>query len=314
MKKEIGWAIGFGAFFGLIIAFGAWRINSNLRTVSKIAPTPAAITEGEFLITLDKPEDGDVEINSEISVSGITRANTLIVVSAETQDYLTYADGSGVFSQNIGLTGGINQIKITAIDESKSQSVQKVLVIYSPLFQTKTLPTPENSTNEADVRQKVQEKVQAALARPKAYLGAITDITDGTVQLKTARSEIKQISIDAAASVIKNTDGASRVIKAKDLAIGDFIVAMGYVNSSSVLSAQRILVTNPPTEPKLTVKIAAKKDLSDLTVDKTTGIFIFKTAPVKTKLADIKNEDELVIVSDESAAVPRAKTIFVIRK
>ena len=73
-------------------------------------------------------------------------------------------------------------------------------------------------------------------------------------------------------SLANQTGTNNKVVKLTDIAIGDFIVAMGYVNQNSVLSAQRILVTDPTTEPKIDISMekvntVSKKTLSVIDVN-----------------------------------------------
>jgi hypothetical protein len=125
-----------------------------------------------------------------------------------------------------------------------------ILIILATLLFISTsskLLAQETSTDESDIRQKVIEKVQVAKNKPKAYLGTITDKTDDSMQIKNTGGEILLLSVNAdEASFIKSND-ESTAIKYTDLAIGDFVVAMGLLDDQSVLDAKRILVTTPPT-------------------------------------------------------------------
>ena len=69
MRKELIWAAGVGIFFGLVIAFGVWRINLSTKTKSaatQSSPTPS--TTSEFKIALNKPENLDVVNENSIKV------------------------------------------------------------------------------------------------------------------------------------------------------------------------------------------------------------------------------------------------------
>lgn len=108
------------------------------------------------------------------------------------------------------------------------------------------LSAQETSTDESDIRQKVIEKVQVAKNNPKAYLGTITDKTDESMQIKNIGGEIQLLNVDPEnASFVKLNDKSSS-IKYTDLAIGDFIVAMGLLDDKSVMDTKRVLVTTPP--------------------------------------------------------------------
>ena len=332
MRKEIIWAAVVGISFGLIIAFGVWRINSS---INKQKPGPqvtpsSANTVGEFKITLNSPADASVVTDTPVTVSGITKPLTWVVVSAEGGDYILQSDEQGVFSQDVDLTPGINQIRLSAFDSTGSQSAQKVLVIYSSAFQPKTVATstPNSAaTGDAAIRENVAQKVAAALSQPKAYLGIVTDITSTTIQIKDTASQIQQISVGADGITVVNTKGTNnKTVKLTDVAIGDFIVAMGYVNGNQVLEAQRILITDPLEEPTLTVSMAkvtkaSSKTLTvaDIKSGETATLTPIKSTSIKSltsgKMANIKitvinANDTVISVTDSSGSPTLLRSVF----
>jgi hypothetical protein len=339
MRKEVLWAIIAGVVLGLIVAFGVYRINSSIsgnknNNTDLSTPTPKPATPGEFKIVLDKPGDNDVITQNTVTVSGLTKALSWITISGESGDYIVQSDKSGVFSQEVDLVAGVNQIKVTAFESAGTKSATSVLVIYSSSFQTRTLPTTTSPGSEAsgtsDIRKKVAQDVADTLNHPKAYIGTVTDITDSTVEIKTTASEIKQISANAeSTNVVNSTGTTSKTVKTTDIAIGDFIVAMGYVDGNSVLTAQRILITNPVTEPKITVNYAkvasiTKKALSVKTIpdnaddsvqpSSKTDIQAVKDGKVSTaKFGDIKTDNVVIyIVTTDDKGAASVRSIFVI--
>jgi len=345
MRKEVVWAIIAGVVLGLIVTFGVYRINSTItgnksREAKTATPTPKPANMGEFKIVLDKPSDNDVVTQDTVMVSGLTKALSWITVSGEDGDYIIQSDGSGVFSQDVDLVPGINQIKITAFESNGAKSATEVLVVYSSSFQIRTLSTDSPSTaspgseasKTSDIRAKVAQDVANTLSRPKAYIGTVTDITDSTVEIKTATSEIKQISANIESTNVVNTTGTtSKTVKTTDIAIGDFIVAMGYVDGNSVLTAQRILITNPVTEAKVTInkaKVASvtKKALSVKTVpDNTddsvqpntkTSVKAFQDGKtVSSKFAGIEAEEIIIYVkTTDNKGATSVRSIFQLTK
>lgn len=308
MRKELIWAGVIGISLGLIIAFGVWRVNFSMKPKNIVTNTPKPKANNfEFKIVLDKPENNDVVTTGNVTVSGITKPLSWITVSGEEDDYIIQSDEQGVFSQDVDLISGVNQIKTTAFDSEGNESIEKVLVVYSSAFQTKTVPTPaSDASSEAGIRQKVEAKVADLLNKPKAYIGTVTDITDSTIQIKTMDGEIKQISTANDGVTVVKANPTAKTVKLTDIAIGDFIVAMGYINSSSVLSAQRILIVDPITEPKITALIG---NISD--IDKKTTI----PKTIKAKIAKIKDEDLVILVTtiDDKGAVT-LRSVFPITK
>jgi len=336
MRREILWAAAVGISFGLIIAFGAWRINSSLNKSKPGNPeaTPASQNPGaEFKISLNTPEDNDVVTTSPVAVSGITKPLSWIVFSGEKGDYILQSDENGIFSQDVDLTAGINQIKITALDSTNSQTLQKVLVVYSSAFQLRSnVPTPASAaTGEAAISQNVAQKVAAARNTAKAYLGVVTDITSTTIQIKTPESQIQQISVGTDGITVVNTKGTNnKQVKLTDVAIGDFIVAMGYVNGNQVLAAQRILITDPLQNSQLsvslnkvtaiTIKSLTVTDIKNgksatLTPDKNTAIASFANGKTSNiKITAIATDDLIIYVTDTSGTPPLLRSIFDIGK
>lgn len=329
MRKEIIWVIGVGIVIGLIFAFGVYRINSSLpKPTPSATPNPVGGPQ-EFTITLDKPDNGDVITENSVTVTGITKSQSYVVLSGESGDYISQTDATGIFSQDVVLTAGVNQIKVTAFDTTGTQSSQKVIVVYSSSFQVQTIPTPDaNSTSESDIRARVEQKVAAALNQPKAYLGTVTDISDSTIQIKDAASQIEQVSTGSDSITVVNQIGTNnKTIKLTDIAIGDFIVAMGYVNSNAVLTAQRILVTNPITEPKINVYMANVTDTSKksldvtqlpngnrdtVTPDKNTDIESYSNGKSSVaKFASITEGDKIIYILDSTGTPAVVRSIFI---
>jgi hypothetical protein len=202
------------------------------------------------------------------------------------------------------------------------------LIVYSSAFQQKTiLPSSgEATTTDSAIRQKVEEKVSELLNRPKAYIGTVTDISDLTIQIKTKDSEIKQVSTEVTDVAVIKVGTVNKTVKLTDIGIGDFIVAMGYINSNSVLSAQRILITSPIEERKETTVFAKVTDTStkDITVTtlkgnkedtltpgKNTDIEMYTGGKtVKGKFANIDVDDLVIYVVDQSESTPSIRALF----
>jgi len=253
MRKEILFAILAGALFGLIIAFGIWRLNSTLspsdQSSTEASPTPST----EFRITIAKPEKYQVLTESPYTISGITKENAWVVISGEEEDYVTQANLGGTFEIDVELAGGANQIIISAFDENGAMVEENLILVYSTEFPTEEVTKEEenntDSTDSSDIREKVQEKVKLAQTVPFSYIGTVTDITEDTIQLRALTGEIKQASVENDAEYINQTGSTSKKINFKDVAIGDFIIAMGFKNGQEVLSTKRLLVTTALESP-----------------------------------------------------------------
>lgn len=337
MRKEVVWAIVAGIIFGVTIGFGVWRINSSLKSkdnTTLASPTPQPALPSELKITLDKPENEDVVVDSSVTVSGITKNLAWVAISGENGDFITQADDKGVFSQDVDLNPGVNQIKIAAFDKDGAQSATQVIVVYSSLFKKNTLtpttsPVPSEASGDAAIRQRVEEKVAEAINHPKAFLGTVTDITDSTIQIKSLEGDIRQISATPdSVTVIDNRDDANKEIKLTDIAIGDFLVAMGYKGSNNVLIAQRILITDAVKTPqinaasgKITDKSAGtltvtmvRGETTTLTPNYLTDIETLKDGKeVAISLSKISEGDTVIFIMDNGGKTQKLRSIFLIK-
>jgi hypothetical protein len=140
MRKEIIFAILAGAIFGLVIAFGIWKANSSMKSKNGNEKEIVDVTDikdgttmtSDFSITLIKPESNTVVSTSSTLVSGITKPDVWLVISAEEDDYIIKTGNDGAFEEEVKLIAGANEIVVTAIEESTNESVyDKFLVVYS---------------------------------------------------------------------------------------------------------------------------------------------------------------------------------------
>lgn len=302
MRKEVWFAIIGGIVLGLVIGFGVYRINFAFKKddPTEISPTPTP--NNQEGLTIAKPNYDDVITSLPQIVSGIAPKDSWVVISTNTIDYLTKTNEKGIFEKEIDLEGGVNQIVISGIVQDKNISSQNLRLIYSTQLGT---PKPESQTtsSESGVREIVLKKVEDILNSPKAYIGIVTDIAEKTIQLKTDSGTIEQVSAkDEDLTVIKQNPTAKEV-KFTDIAIGDYIVAMGYRNGNHVLSAKRILITQPTPVPQYKIIYGIVKSITkkEIIINETDKI----TITSKTKLSN-KN------IKEGDTVIATARTIFLV--
>lgn len=303
MRKELLWAIIIGVSFGLVIAFGAWRVRSSVSLKADnpaVTPSPAPVP-GQLKIAINKPGNLDVVTESPTGVTGITKPLTWVVVSTDKEDYITQSQNDGTFSLDIDLSPGLNHIKASSLNTQGSVSSQDILAVYSEFFKDGTA-TPS-----------------AVFA--KAYIGTVTDIVDSTIQIKSTDSQIQQIATTNKEISVVNTKGSSnKAVKLTDIAIGDFIVAMGFIDGQDVLDAQRILVTDSPVKSQISVAIqnveeVTKKSLKlsegSFTPDKNTTVQVYSDGKIKSaKITDFSESDKVITVSDTTGTPALSRSIF----
>ena len=139
MKKEILIAVFVGLSMGLIITFGVYRVKNSLITT----PTTDFIENTEdsnatatpTLLALHSPEDGIIQTEPELTVTGSTIPNAFVVLFVNNIDYISNSDESGNFSFKIQLEDKINVIRVHVLDENGIASVEERLVVLSSAFE-----------------------------------------------------------------------------------------------------------------------------------------------------------------------------------
>jgi hypothetical protein len=137
MKKEVIVAIIFGFIIGLTIAFGAYNANKSLQQ-AKNKPAPSSSTASNQQNTaptnklvIKEPEENIVIRTNEATVSGQAEPYVTIAVMAENGEELLSTDGQGLFSTQVDLISGTNEIKVVVIDKNDQTEELIIPVVYS---------------------------------------------------------------------------------------------------------------------------------------------------------------------------------------
>lgn len=137
MKKEVLIAIIIGFSVGLVIAFGLWTANKSLKQVTpknealkfqtdQTTPTPIAQS-----LTINSPTEDFISNQEKINVTGkATPEATVVIVYQEGEKILT-ADPQGLFSVEITLLGGANEIKISSFEQDGNENSVIINGVYS---------------------------------------------------------------------------------------------------------------------------------------------------------------------------------------
>ena len=343
MRKEVIFAIIAGAVFGLIIAVGFWKAKSIIKPNQDNSSSSASndvnpvATAGLLDLVITLPEDESVVGERTVTVTGSTLPNTLVAVSTESDDFLIYSDADGEFSIDTKAISGVNEIITVSVDSNNNSVEEKIVFVYSSqLDSNKSEPDDEETaTDSADeVRQKVQERIDEALNNPKAYIGSVTDISEDTLQISKAvfskdgsNGEIVQVSVtEDNTDFVDVGENENKTITYDDVAIGDFIIAMGITDENDVLEAQRVLVseTIEPTSRSVTVGNISKVDesedailLSSLDGTILTGRSTDFLTSVEGEIEDIsfselERDASVIVITDLDDGKVIARTIYLI--
>lgn len=142
MRKEILIAIIIGVGIGLTIAFGVWRANSAITEIepqnsteeSREEPAEQETINGELKVVISGPEENDVFTQSPILVSGLTKPNTLVVISGESEDAIITSQPNGGFEAELELEAGINKLIVKAFSDKGESAQSSKIIVYSSEF------------------------------------------------------------------------------------------------------------------------------------------------------------------------------------
>lgn len=122
-----------------------------------------------------------------------------------------------------------------------------LLLVPMALAQT---PTPEGTTatptsKDQEIKDRIQERIQEVRkAKNTAFWGTLKEITNSTLILDTPRGE-RRVKTNGETTFVLG----KKEIKITDLAIGNFIIAMGTLDQNGTLNAKRILALAKPPAP-----------------------------------------------------------------
>ncbi|MFV1917048.1 MAG: hypothetical protein ACC618_00970 [Patescibacteria group bacterium] len=341
MRKEILFAIVAGILFGVVVAFGVWRANSALTPNSEngetiTEPEEEAGEVGELRLAIASPSELDVITIDTVEITGVTDPNAWIAISGDVEKYIAIADDQGEFTQTVELIGGVNQLTVWSFNQKGEKESQKITLVYSTEFEKELEDELESSGDEevkeateesGAIREKVQEKIEERRKRAKAYIGTITDISEDTIQIKSGQGEIQQIAASDEQTSFVKIGTKNQSLDYDEIAIGDYIIAMGFINSNDVLNARRFLVTDPPktatpeaymvrvseiNDGKITTNEISTNDEINLEVDKNTLITVSEEGGFsEIELEDIETKSTIIFIGSVEDEVLEAKRIHI---
>lgn len=151
MKKEILLVIALGICVALGVTFFIYQkqqanneLNSPTASASPATDNLATLPEKPANpINLTFPENEAVFEDKATTITGVTTANTPVVIFINQKDFFTQSDESGNFKLDVNLESGSNIIKGVIVDENGQQQSDQIIVVYSNKSLEETLVSEE---------------------------------------------------------------------------------------------------------------------------------------------------------------------------
>lgn len=150
----------------------------------------------------------------------------------------------GLINQSVW---AISQVSPSSQKRQQSTEVQNQLQFQEEEQEKQSSPSLNPNLKQKvnqireELKEKVQERIQQ-LKKPKGFAGKIIKINQNSFTLETKRKTIEVLTDENT----KFVNSQRKEITFSDLKIGNFVIAMGYLNEEENLQAKRIVVINPP--------------------------------------------------------------------
>jgi hypothetical protein len=181
----------------------------------------------------------------------------------------------------------------------------------SPTSSSTTSPSP-SSASDAEITQNLKKKIIENLDKeteasmpprsPRAYVGVVKDIIKDTLIMQDKDGK-KDIKLGTDTNIIRSPGNA--VIKAENIRIDDYIIAIGYPDGDDTLTGRRLIVSIDPIKaPEKTsglgtiakigkTSITLKLEDKDQVVDTTTKT-IYKSSVGTIESTDLSVGDTVI--------------------
>jgi len=172
----------------------------------------------------------------------------------------------------------------------------------------------QTATNSADtIRDSVKQKVTEELAQikkgvaKKGFVGSISAISDGNITINSFMLEPRKALV-AADTTIKLQNGSDGT--PGDLKVGQYVLAMGDVDSQNTMTTKRLLIIPKPTDD--TRKVVFGTLIKTSSTSFTIGTNAYKVTSVtkftgKTKAADLKVDSKIIAIVNSSGVATRVQ-------
>lgn len=198
-------------------------------------------------------------------------------------------------------------------------------LLVTPVIAASPSPSPSNTdeTITENIKKRLQESLSDEETTPsitsaRAYIGVVKDVIKDTVIVQDKDGK-KDIKLETDTNIIRSPGNA--VIKAEDIRLGDYIIAIGYPSGDETLTGRRLIVSIDPIKApgktsglgtiskigkaSITLKLQDKDQVVDIT-----GKTIYKSAVGTIELADLSIGDTLIYTATTDANDELTATIL----
>lgn len=126
--------------------------------------------------------------------------------------------------------------------------------------QDNPIATSSNSIDPDSIKENIKKRIEQVIKdqktdrpqKPIALLGTVSSITPNSITIETVKGDVEQASTSAITQYVETK--TSQPVKREDASIGDFVAALGFMESNvEVLDTRRLLILrDPPTTPQKT--------------------------------------------------------------
>lgn len=153
MKKEMFIAVLIGFLLGLAITFGVYRMQvSKKKAVMLDVPTqadPVSTPDTTALLVIHSPEDGAIQTEKEVTITGTAVPGSHVVLFVNDADYVRTSDDAGNFSFAVTLADGPNILTITMVDQTGNSVTRQRSIVVTDLYERATSTTPPSTSSAA---------------------------------------------------------------------------------------------------------------------------------------------------------------------
>ncbi len=148
MRKEVLVAIFLGIILGLLVVGGIWWNSKGSQKNSEVI-VPEEEQESTLenkdedkeafpqqqksaiFLGINYPEEGAIIDTEEVKVSGETIPGAVVVLIYPEGETIITANDKGLFEGTVVLTGGANEIKVSAYDHQGNKKEALLTIVYS---------------------------------------------------------------------------------------------------------------------------------------------------------------------------------------